>query len=63
MAESDRDAKERKLSDIAGKVPSLEVAVEEKEKDLQKALLDSANTEPLLRACDGQGRPAESAGG
>lgn len=62
LAKSDRDAKKRELSDIAGKVPSLEVAVREKEKDLQKSLLDFANTE-RLRACSQQGQLTESSGG
>lgn len=48
MAEFDRNAKARELADIAGEVPSLEVAVDEKEKDLKKALLDSMNAEHLL---------------
>lgn len=34
LAESDGDAKERELENIAGKVPSLEAVVDEKEKDL-----------------------------
>ncbi|KAI5671763.1 hypothetical protein M9H77_12127 [Catharanthus roseus] len=48
LTESDRDAKEHELSDITGKVPSLEAAVEGKEKDPQKALLNFVNKERLL---------------
>lgn len=36
------------MTDIAGKVPSLEAAVDKKERDLQKALLESARVERLL---------------
>lgn len=49
LAESDHYVKDRELTDIAGKVPSLEAAFDEKEKDLQKALLESTSLERLLR--------------
>lgn len=40
LAESSHDVKEREFSDAADKVPSLEAAVDEKEQDLKKALLE-----------------------
>lgn len=39
LVELSRDALEHKLANIAGKVPSLEATLDEKERDLQKALL------------------------
>lgn len=39
LAMSSCDARERELTDTASKVPSLEAAIDEKERDLQKALL------------------------
>lgn len=41
-------AKDHELIYIAGKVPFLEAAVDEKEKDLQKKLLESAGLERLI---------------
>lgn len=40
LAESSHSSKKRELADIAGKVPALEKAVDEKERDLQKVLLE-----------------------
>lgn len=47
LAKSNRYVKEYELADIPGKVPSLDAAVDEKEKDLKK-LLDSTNAKRLL---------------
>lgn len=48
LVESSRDTKERELTDMAEKVPLVEVAVDEKEWDQQKALLERAGLERLL---------------
>lgn len=48
LAESFHDAKERELANIVSKVPLLEVAADEKERDLQKKLLKCFGLQRLL---------------
>lgn len=48
VAKSTREAEERELANIAVKMPSLEAATDEKDRDLHKALLDHVEFEHLL---------------
>lgn len=48
VAESVRESKEQELTELVGKLPPLEAALEVKEKDLQVALVERAVSEHLL---------------